>query len=52
MALRGLLIGIQPIDPVAFASAVLVLTIALLLAAWTPARRAASMDPMRALRAE
>lgn len=52
LLLRRLLIGIQPIDAVTFAIATAVLTGVLLIAAWTPARRAAAMDPMRALRSE
>jgi len=50
--LRSLLIGIQPVDPLAFAAAASVLTGVLLAAAWAPARRATRLDPMRALRAE
>jgi predicted permease len=52
LALQSLLIGIQPMDPIAFASATIVLTGVLLAASWIPARRAANLDPMRALRAE
>jgi predicted permease len=52
LALQSLLIGIQPIDPIAFGAAALVLTGVLLAASWVPARRAANLDPMRALRAE
>jgi putative ABC transport system permease protein len=50
--IRGTLHGIRPTDPIAYA-AVAVITIALALAAgFLPARRAASIDPMEALRAE
>jgi predicted permease len=52
LALQSLLIGIQPMDPIAFVTATLVLTGVLLAASWAPARRAANLDPMRALRAE
>jgi predicted permease len=52
LALQSLLIGIQPIDPIAFLTATLVLGGVLLAASWAPARRAANLDPMRALRAE
>jgi predicted permease len=37
-------------DPVAYASSLLVIVAACLLAAWIPAARAASVDPMRTLR--
>jgi predicted permease len=49
-ALASLLIGIAPLDPVAYALAVGVLTISALLAAFVPARRAAKLDPLVALR--
>ena len=39
-------------DPVAYASSLLVIIAACLLAAWIPAARAAKVDPMRALRQE
>jgi predicted permease len=52
VALQSLWIGIQPIDPVAFAGSIIVLTGVLLAASWAPARRASQMDPMLALRAE
>jgi len=48
----GLLVGIGSIDPFAFGVATVVLTLVLFVATWVPARRAAAMDPMRALRAE
>ena len=50
--LGRLLIGLAPIDPVAFGAAVLLLTGVLVAASIVPARRAACLDPMRALRAE
>jgi ABC-type lipoprotein release transport system permease subunit len=39
-------------DPIAFGAAMLALTGVLLAAAWSPARRAARVKPMRALRSE
>lgn len=52
LLVRSLLIGVHPIDPVAFLTAAGVLTAAVLVATWIPARRAADLDPMVALRAE
>ena len=49
---RTLLFGIGPADPVSVAAAVAVLAAAGALAAWIPARRAARVDPIRALRYE
>jgi predicted permease len=51
-SLASLLYGVQPRDPVVFAEAALVLATSGALAALLPARRAASIDPARALRAE
>jgi predicted permease len=51
-ALRGLLLGISGGDPAAWIFAATVLFIAALAAAWLPARRAALVDPMVALRHE
>jgi ABC-type antimicrobial peptide transport system permease subunit len=52
LLLSSLLIGIEPIDPLAFGLAVALLGIVMVAASSAPARRAAKMDPMRALRAE
>jgi predicted permease len=46
------LYGVRPWDPWMLAESALVLGLAALLASLIPARRAASVDPMRALRAE
>ena len=48
----GLLFEVQPRDPLTFASVVGVLTLAGLLACYIPARRAARVDPLSAMRAE
>jgi predicted permease len=45
-----LLFGLAPRDPLTFTTAVLVLVFAGLLAGWFPARRAARIDPVSALR--
>jgi ABC-type antimicrobial peptide transport system permease subunit len=48
----GLLYGIQPNDPLQVGAAVFILALAAGLAAYLPARRAARLDPMAALREE
>lgn len=50
--LESLLFGVSPLDAPAFAAAVAVLVAAALLASYLPARRAAAMEPMEALRFE
>jgi ABC-type antimicrobial peptide transport system permease subunit len=49
-ALASLLFGVTSRDPIVFAEAALVLLLSAALAAVLPARRAASIDPARALR--
>jgi putative ABC transport system permease protein len=46
------LVGLRPIDPMAFGFAAAVLAGVMCVAAWTPARRAAHMDPVSSLRAD
>jgi predicted permease len=50
--LRSVLFGIQPYDPATLIGSILLLTGVAVLAAWIPARRAAKVDPITALRCE
>jgi putative ABC transport system permease protein len=50
--IQTLLYGVSPTDPVTFGAATLLLVVTALLAAWLPARRAAKVDPIVALRCE
>ena len=48
--LQGLLYGVSPTDPIALAGTCVVLFAIAVVASWLPARQAASIDPMEALR--
>jgi ABC-type antimicrobial peptide transport system permease subunit len=50
--LTHLLYGVAPSDPGTLVAAAVLLALVVLFAAWLPARRAARVDPMTALRSE
>jgi ABC-type antimicrobial peptide transport system permease subunit len=50
--LNSLLFGVGPSDPLTFITIVLIVSVVAFLAAWLPARRAARVDPIEALRME
>jgi ABC-type lipoprotein release transport system permease subunit len=50
--MSSLLFGISPVDPATFLAVPIVLIAAVVMASYLPARRAASVDPVDALRAE
>jgi ABC-type antimicrobial peptide transport system permease subunit len=49
---KSMLYGIQPGDPLTFSTGILILIAVALAASWIPARRAARVQPMDALRHE
>ena len=51
-AMRTLLVGVTPNDPLTFAAIVVLFAAIAVLASWIPARRAAALDPTIALREE
>jgi putative ABC transport system permease protein len=50
--LTNLLFEVRPLDPLTFAAVTVLLVAVVLTACWLPARRAASVNPMEALRSE
>lgn len=50
--LASFLFGVEPTDPLTLAAVAVLFTLVALMACWLPARRAAGIDPMQALREE
>jgi len=50
--LTGMIHGVQPLDPITYASVAVLLLAVVLAASFVPARRASRTDPTSALRAE
>ena len=51
-ALRSVLFGVSPMDAVSLAGAVMTLIAVSAIATFVPARRAATIDPLQAIRSE
>ena len=51
-AMGGLLFGLSPGDPITFVAVPIVLALVVAAATWLPARRAARLEPMNALRSD
>jgi ABC-type antimicrobial peptide transport system permease subunit len=50
--MAGLLFGMSPSDPITFVGVPVVLALVVMAATWLPARRAARLEPMSALRSD
>jgi ABC-type antimicrobial peptide transport system permease subunit len=50
--LGSMLFGVKPYDPISYCAAAVLLFLTALLSGFVPARRAASIQPMQALRTE
>jgi putative ABC transport system permease protein len=50
--MKSLLFGVSPLDPLTYVTVLMVLAAAAVLASYLPARRAAAVNPVEALRAE
>jgi putative ABC transport system permease protein len=50
--LRSVLLEVSPYDPSSYLAALALLVVTALLASWWPARRAARVQPVQALRGE
>jgi predicted permease len=50
--IKSLLFGVSPLDPLTYVSVLIILALSAMLASYLPARRAAGVNPVEALRAE
>jgi putative ABC transport system permease protein len=50
--MKSLLFGVSPLDPLTYVSVLIVLAASAVVASYLPARRAAAVNPVEALRAE